>query len=368
MYKKVGVIGIDLKKLKGEFGSKALELSGNNFGNMLFTNAVYNQIPNSHHIGFNFDPKYVRENFDHIVIPASNWINGKENWGFLADLLEEANLPVCLVGLGCQLEDATNSDSVSEGTIRFLKTVSKLSRTIGVRGEFTKDVMAKLGFPNTDALGCPSIFTKSTIPEIRRVPNHRKLRTSVGPTRYHIPKGSSLSSDDKQRKLYQFAINNASSIYYQSEAFEIALLNREDVSRTKDDALNYYGLEDWDVLEDNIMRKGKYHKDLDQWITDLKKDDVYIGTRIHGAITAILAGTPPVLVTHDNRTKELAKIMGVPNIDIDNFNFDGSAESIDSLLRGFDFSITEDTLRRNLANFKNFYQQNGLSLSPWDSI
>ena len=41
MLKKIGVVGIDLDNLRSKFGSHALSLSGNNFGNILFTSAIY---------------------------------------------------------------------------------------------------------------------------------------------------------------------------------------------------------------------------------------------------------------------------------------------------------------------------------------
>lgn len=359
MNKRVGVVGIDLRRLKGEFGSQALSFSGNNFGNMLFTNAVYNQIPNCEHIGFNLVPKLIKEKFDHIVIPASNWINKKEDWGFLADSLEQIDLPICLVGLGAQLENIDQVHEVPGGTLKFLRVVSERSVSIGVRGEFTKSVLSKLGFNDTVAIGCPSIFSRNEVPKIRPLPVKQSLRIGVGPTRYSLPRGDQLKNDDRQRKLYQYAIQRASSIYFQSEAFEIALLNREDVNSQINFSLDYYGLRDRDELENKLMLKGKYHKDLDQWIADVKKDDIYIGTRIHGAIAAILAGTPAILLTHDNRTKELADIMGIPSFVLEDFDF-SRLDDVEFLYKSFDFSNVINCCYENIKKFKKFYYDNGL--------
>lgn len=355
----IGVIGIDLKRLKGEFGSRALGFSGNNFGNMLFTNAVYNQLPNCSHIGFNFNPDKVRENHTHIVIPASNWINNKEDWGFLAELLEKTDLPITLLGLGSQLNSVDDLSGIAKGTLDFLSVVSSKSNCIAVRGEFTKKVMKNLGFNNVTAIGCPSIFNKLSVPKIRTDFSSRNLRIGVGPTRYHLEKSYSAEHNDKQRQLYQFAINNASSIYYQSEAFEVAYLNREESNSTIDSALQYYGVTDKDVFHEKMMSKGMYHKDLDQWLSDVIKDDIYIGTRIHGAVAAILAGTPAILITHDNRTIELANIMGVPNIHINDFDI-SSLINLRSFLSHFDFGTIKTKCDENIKSFVEFYKLNGL--------
>ena len=113
------------------------------------------------------------------------------------------------------------------------------------------------------------------------------------------------------------------------------------------------------------MSKGKYHKDLDQWIADVRKDDLYIGTRIHGAVTSILAGTPAILLTHDNRTRELSKIMGVPSFDLRSFDM-SRLRQIHTLLQDVDFDATTPACERNIIGFKEFYQENGLNLIDFE--
>ena len=354
--KKYGVIGIDLNRLKGEFGTQALKFSGNNFGNMLFTNAVYNQIPNCSHVGFNFDPVKVRSEYDGFVIPAANWINTKQDWGFLADLLDAADLPVCVVGLGSQINSEEDFLAIPDGTKKLLRVLSRLSVSIGVRGDYTQGVVERLGVRNSVSLGCPSIFLKNEVPSVRILPSSDSIRVGVGPTRYTLPKSGGSVPDEKQRDLYRYALSNASSIYYQSEQFEIACMNRESIEDI-DAALEYYGLDNEESLFGAIMSRGKYHKDIDQWIADARKDDLYIGTRIHGAVAAIIAGTPAVLITHDNRTKELSKAMGIPSVEIEHF----SLEEIDDISRfcsSFDFESTEIYLREHLMRFRDFYENN----------
>ena len=40
--------------------------------------------------------------------------------------------------------------------------------------------------------------------------------------------------------------------------------------------------------------------------------DVCVGTRLHGNMAAIAAGTPGCVISHDSRTDELAETMGLP--------------------------------------------------------
>lgn len=360
MSKRIGVVGIDLNRLKGAFGLHALTLSGNNFGNMLFTNAIYNQIPNCRHVGFHLNPTKIKAEFDHIVIPAANWINAKEDWGFLADTLEETDLPICVVGLGSQLSNSEQAHSIPDGTKRFLNVIAKKSHTVAVRGLYTLDILKRLGIENAEALGCPSIFSKNQLPQIRKHTPTKNTRIGIAPTRYILPKANGQRQDDKQRQLYQFAINHANSIYYQSEAFEIAYLNREETSDSIQDAIAYYSLDNEIELDNRLMSKGKYHKDLDQWLSDVIKDDIYIGTRIHGAVAAMLSGTPAILISHDNRTKELAEIMGIPSIYIDEFEI-SMLDDIPSFINLFDFNKIHEVMLKNIIRFKKFYENNGLT-------
>ncbi len=317
MYKSIGVVSIGLDNLKYASGSLALERSGNNSGNMLFTEAVYRQIEGTKHIGFNFNPDVVRNEFDSIMIPASNWVNWKQDWGWLADLLEQTNLPICVIGLGSQMDGRSLSE-VPEGTVRLLNILSERGSSLGVRGEFTAQIINDLGVKNISVLGCPSVFSDGRVPEIRPLEKKEDFRLAFGPTRYGF--GKEDFENVKHREMYQYAIKYASSIYYQSESFEIAFLNREDVGANKEKAVEYYGLNDFSDLSKKLLEKGKFHSSLAHWITDVKKEDCYIGTRIHGVVSSTLAGTPSLLITHDKRTEELASYMGVPNISILDFN------------------------------------------------
>ncbi|MEU2616534.1 polysaccharide pyruvyl transferase family protein, partial [Micromonospora sp. NPDC007271] len=49
------------------------------------------------------------------------------------------------------------------------------------------------------------------------------------------------------------------------------------------------------------------------WMEYLSGFEFAFGTRIHGTITALLAGTPGYLFAHDSRTLELARYFGIPH-------------------------------------------------------
>lgn len=351
---KVGVHGINLDLLKDRVGSPALKASGNNFGNMLFTNAIYKQVKHCNFIS----KANETASYDAIVIPAANWINERSDYGKLADYLYRKNVPVTLVGLGAQLQNVDDVNLISDGTKRFLQVASELTTSIGVRGEFTKKILNELGIRNVSVLGCPSLFTDLKVPEIRDISNPSDVKLSLGGTRYILTKGNFNKKNDIQRKLYQFALQTNSPMFYQSEEFEVQLMARENVLDKIELASEYYSTSK-DKLFKYLMDFGKYHTDINQWRMDAMKTDLYVGSRIHGVIAAMLAGTPGVLISHDERTRELAKSMSIPCIDANEFNIDMLFDT-SSFIKKFDFDAYKKKGAENMKGLKDLYVSNGL--------
>src|SRR5699024_730106 len=61
-------------------------------------------------------------------------------------------------------------------------------------------------------------------------------------------------------------------------------------------------------------RQVEFYLDAAPWISRMKHFNMAIGPRIHGAVSAISAGTPALLVAHDLRTQELASYHGIPYV------------------------------------------------------
>ena len=62
-----------------------------------------------------------------------------------------------------------------------------------------------------------------------------------------------------------------------------------------------------------VENKVRFFVDPWPWIEDLRGVDFAFGTRIHGNIAALLAGTPAFVLAHDSRTLELARYFEIPH-------------------------------------------------------
>jgi polysaccharide pyruvyl transferase WcaK-like protein len=84
--------------------------------------------------------------------------------------------------------------------------------------------------------------------------------------------------------------------------------------------------------------------------------ELVVGTRLHVAMAALLAGTPAFVFCHDTRTREMSEFLGVPSASIE------AVERID--LREVYNRIDPDQFNARRAElfpaYKRFLEANGL--------
>jgi polysaccharide pyruvyl transferase WcaK-like protein len=73
----------------------------------------------------------------------------------------------------------------------------------------------------------------------------------------------------------------------------------------KTDPLDFWAL---------LARGGRFFSSAPDWITAMMGRDLVLGTRLHGTMAALAAGTPAAIITHDSRTSELATTMHLPRL------------------------------------------------------
>jgi hypothetical protein len=94
------------------------------------------------------------------------------------------------------------------------------------------------------------------------------------------------------------------------------------------------------------------------WVDYLRDFQFVFGTRIHGTVASILAGTPALLLAHDSRTLELADYHHIPYRRIDQVTADTDANELYGDVDYTEFHAhTPDTF----ARFAAFLEKNGLS-------
>lgn len=297
-----------------------LEDTGGNTGNLAFRHAVNMQVRGGRQMSWGSGVDTIRGAGDVIVLPLANQLGKHTDLGTQADLMKAVGLPVIGVGLGAQASKIGDDIQLTEGTLRWLATLADLapakgSPSIGVRGEYTRQQIEKLGFADLAIVtGCPSNFINLDDDIAARVAE-RFGRTggSIAVTAGipHIPHLAGL-----ERQLADI-VTLTDGAYIVQHALGMVQIARNEFDGMGEDAL---------ALTQNYiqphMSRGEFIAwcrryayallDIRYWMDFVQRFDFVVGTRFHGVMIAIQAGIPAGCIAHDSRTFEMCQTMAIP--------------------------------------------------------
>ena len=304
---------------------------GSNVGNLVFSHASHRiltrpdaEVSSIRSSSSLRDPRVADREFDHFVIPLANAFRP----GFhkfldnLSEYIETLTIPVTVLGVGAQARlggDTTKIDPMADSVRRFMRAVLDRSPSVGVRGEFTREYLADLGFgdEHVEVVGCPSMFLRGPELTIRDAsqPLTRDSRVALNISPYVDKMGPiSLANAERYPNLTYFAqdINTLGLMMwgsYSGSGTDVRVPITTDHRLYREDRMRFC-LDPW------------------TWFDELAKHEFSFGTRIHGNIAALLAGTPAVVLAHDSRTLELAEYYEIPFRKITELSDDVDAASL----------------------------------------
>ncbi len=352
----------------------ALELApqglwARNAGNMLFTDAMHRtlSVPGADVVANGLLSERsrtgrayaarVNEEFDHVVVPLANAFRSSfmDSLDRLTRMIERLTIPVTVVGVGVaggvgSLDHPLPQLSAHEVAIvrRFLRAVLDRSASIGVRGDFTRELLAGLGFgdAHVDVVGCPSLYRDGADLQITK--KQPELAADA-------PFALNLSPYVKL--MGPVALRHAGAYprmtYVPQGADTLALmLWGTQPRKVRTPSLPTH--REHPLYQSNRMR---FFVDSSTWVEFLRAQQFSFGTRIHGNIAALLARTPAVVIAHDARTLELARFHQIPHrlvTDVD--------DTLDAaeLHAWADYDAFNAGHAANAADFARFLAKNGL--------
>jgi len=293
------------------------DLIGGNTGNLVFSQSVHRLLSTADAeitTGlFRHTAPQINAEFDHLVIPLANAFRPRyvDRLDRLSELIEKLTIPVTVVGVGAQASiDGVRRDAerLDRATARFVRAVLKRSPTLGVRGEFTRSYLESLGFADSeiDVIGCPSMFMYG--PDL-------KISRKVEALRVDSP--IALNISPYVAELGPISLDHAArypNLVYQAQnrqSLELLLYGvypMGEGSKTRRSGVPV-------TLDHPLIRENRVRFFLDPrtWFEHLAGYEFSFGTRIHGNIAALLAGTPAMVLAHDSRTLELAEYHRIPH-------------------------------------------------------
>lgn len=301
---------------------RALSEIGHNTGNAMFQYALWDAVKNPKSVvAINDDPIYVRDNCDAILIPAANQINPSWDLSEWANFIEKVDLPCIVIGLGAQSIDDNNYRlRLKPGTIRYIKAISERSKcALGVRGSFTQKVLKYLGIENVEITGCPTQLINSSLSGKSIADKIQNFKLIENPS-----VGYTFGTLEESARAVESRLSNIVKRYHHKVIHQTGKHYLKNIlgEPLNDDEKNFYswaaGILFDDVSGEEYMEYtkqfGTFYSDARSWIDSMRRFDVVIGMRIHGAIAALQSGGLGICVAFDSRTKELAETMGYPYI------------------------------------------------------
>jgi Polysaccharide pyruvyl transferase len=302
-----------------------LAQTGGNTGNQLIAYGLLKPLV-FEDVSWNFGlgPERVSAEYDLILIAAANFLFPNFDFGSMARFIESTDLPVAIVGLGAQSKDYSPRIPLKPGTERLMRVVAERAPVIGVRGPFTADVLEEMNIRNFQIVGCPSYYMNGEGDPLACDPAlSEKPKIAVNASRDVV--GHSFDAK-KMREvvagLIKEAIRYDGIFIAQTEREEMILAMGSNASET-DVALeklsSYFvdSIPDVDSLRIWAKVHSRVYWSVEQWIDDMRELDFVVGTRFHGAMAALLAGTPAFVFCHDTRTREMSEFLGVPSASIE---------------------------------------------------
>jgi hypothetical protein len=290
------------------------EYCGLNTGNLWFLDALKLHIPHA-------EPVYSWQDAvsgQCAVFSMANFVNPHTDVSNEVSLFESSNVErIVIAGCGAQARHIEEDFPLRPDTKKFLSIVGERSKSIGVRGEYTADLLYRNGYKNIRIIGCPAFYHNGSVPPVLRIPA-RLDRIGINTT----------PSGDDQKKIQEllgFGMRNNASYILQGEDLLLALFIPEPNSKQLNDLKffkHFYCPPETavDDFEKWIRDKSVIFYDLNQWLDFTRDLDFVIGTRIHGSWAAVRGGCPALTVVIDTRTRELCEHFDFPFIPLEEFD------------------------------------------------
>lgn len=296
-------------------------LLGNNVGNLIYAQSIYrtfmvdedtNLIPDRYRLKLrNLD--WINENCSMYLIPMADMFrpNARNYMKDTAEYIKKLKIPCHIIGVGLRAEiddDLTGSFVFDEEVKMLLNAVLEKSDIIGIRGERTAKYLKRLGYIEDKhfmVIGCPSMYTYGATLKRKDIVLGEDAKISLNESL--MCKGPAL--DFLKRVAQEYPDH-----YYLPQRLDelwILYTGRECKNGRLKNLKNYpKNLKDDYYRED----RAKFFVTAKSWIDFLSGMNFSIGSRMHGNVAAVLAGTPAIWIPHDSRMMELIQYHHFPYV------------------------------------------------------
>ncbi|MGW0628556.1 polysaccharide pyruvyl transferase family protein [Streptomyces sp. NPDC002758] len=333
-----------------------------NSGNLIFSDAAHKILETpgtevvSNHMRVDVTAAgRINEEYDAFVVPLANAFRPSftEPLQKLTQLIGKLKIPVVVLGVGAQADVGFHAERLKpmEPVVRdFVSAVLDRSASIGVRGEFTEKYLKDMGFRDVEVIGCPSMFMWG-----KELAVHKRVEALTTDSRISI-NGShnAVKNQGLDRIILQTHARYPNLRFVGQNLSDAQQMHWRDLSDRNSKVVGMPTHPDHPMYREDKVR---IYVDPVRWIDDLRGFDFSFGSRIHGNIAALLAGTPATVLCSDSRTLELCRYFDIPHRTLSEVS-----EDVDParLYEEADFGALVGGHQERFERFISFLDVNGL--------
>ncbi|MEL6957341.1 MAG: polysaccharide pyruvyl transferase family protein [Pseudomonadota bacterium] len=347
-----------------------------NYGDMLVCASLLEQLdPNVTTFRARFG-RIVQQSHDVALVRGSTYLNHRFDFVKATATVESIDSPLAIIGLGAQspTQDVTFLDD-NQDAKRFIEVLAEKSVSISVRGDFTAQVVERLGGKNIRVTGCPSLFYSRRIPKVRRPMMLASHLRRIGVSLHTGLRQSMYCSDPENARAkhvmaMSYTIRNSAkpSFFEQGVKLEFDLadqrLRKEDRRAAADSVLERLGGYGH-LSEDELIAYMVSVRSIDEWLSKARDLDAMIGFRFHGNMVALLQSIPCFYWVYDSRLREFCDLYKLPYQAVS----DPWQDPVEAMLN-HDWDTANAAFRSCYGELLACYEENGIphSLPATDTL
>lgn len=344
---------------------------GNNIGNLLFPHSISRtlMVEDTEIDTINFskvsgEPGKMRElaaninrEYDVLVLPFANAFR----LSFMGELkkitylVKKLSIPCVVVGVGMQAKLGKELDNAELNKVvtDFVKAILNKSAILGLRGENTAQYLTRLGFvaeKDFTVIGCPSMFLYGKdlpIPHINGLTEQSTISIN-----------SKISLPQRFHDFMYRCRKDVRDYYYIPQVIEEIRRMYVGIPFPEKFATKIPDHFPGSLAHPSYVQdKARTFINVTSWLEFLSQRDFSIGSRIHGNIAAVLAGTPAFVIVSDQRIKELVDYHHIQHIMLSDLK---KETRIFDLYQQADFTQVLQGHEERFLHYLDFLRQNGL--------
>lgn len=339
----------------------AKNLIGGNVGNLIYAFSVFRtlmteevEVVADHYRIEPADAKKINETYTAYIIPLADafrpdFVPSLKKY---TALIKKLTIPVVVVGVGLRADYEPNLEQkfpFDDAVYAFIQAVLEKSTLVGVRGQITADYLSKLGFKegvDHTVIGCPSMYAFGANIAIKE-PRFTE-DSLVGINASKLSPAHVLQFIQRSSELFP----NHYFIPQWHKELKLAYLGGPDLQNPTSDypcSISHPYYQEKKVI---------YPVNAIKWIELIKQFDLTYGSRLHGNITATIAGTPSLLIAKDARMRELAEYHALTHVTAKELE---EGKTMRDYLEQVDFHSPENGQKERFTHFLQFLEKNGLT-------